>query len=103
MSDVSLASAQAPSAIPSSISSSEGGKPGGLRHRDEEVEGRPRLLERAQNGDGRAALKVLTYCLGSKGFLPRNCVALRNDASIGKQARVICSTLPASGADRGCP
>jgi len=32
-----------------------------MRHRDEEVEGRPRPLERAQNGDGVVALKVETY------------------------------------------
>ena len=72
VSDVSLASVQAPSAVPNSISSSEGGKPGGLRHRDEEVEGRPRPLENLPNGVRRVALKALTYCLRPEGFLPRN-------------------------------
>jgi len=32
-----------------------------MRHRDEKVEARPRLLEKLQNGDGAVALKVLTY------------------------------------------
>ena len=39
----------------------EGRKPAGLRHRDEEVEGRPWPSERPLDGVGVAALKAQAY------------------------------------------
>ena len=49
---------------------SEGRKPEGLRHVDEEVEGRPWQMERPLDGAGRVAFKPQVYCLRPKGFLP---------------------------------
>ncbi len=60
MSDVSLASVQAPALNETGLDF-EGRKPEGLRHRDEEVEGRPRPMESPPGGVGRVALKAEAY------------------------------------------
>jgi hypothetical protein len=60
LSDVSLASEQAPSAW-ECCRVFEGRKPEGLRHRDEEVEGRPWPSESPLDGVGVVALKAQTY------------------------------------------
>jgi len=60
VSDVSLPSEQTPCAVLQFIRF-RGRKPGGLRHRDVEVGGRPRPLESSPEGDGRVAVEAVTY------------------------------------------
>ena len=60
MSDVSLSSEQAPCAVLQSIWF-RGREPGGVRHRDVEVGGRPGPLEISPEGDGRVAVEAETY------------------------------------------
>ena len=49
---------------------SEGRKPGGLRHRDEEVGAGPDGWRAHQKGLVWAAFEAQLYCLGPEGFLP---------------------------------